>query len=72
MAILGIANRKVLAWQISNTMDADFWVEALEESHRKFGPLNRGTDCSRKVFLLYPGATAISRFRRRWYFASSR
>jgi len=38
MAILDIASRKVLAWRVSNTMSADFCVEALEEALRMFGP----------------------------------
>jgi putative transposase len=38
MAILDIASRKVLAWRLSNTMSADFCVEALEEALAKFGP----------------------------------
>jgi putative transposase len=38
MAILDIASRKVLAWRVSNTMSADFCVEALEEALSKFGP----------------------------------
>ena len=38
MAILDIASRKVLSWRISNTMSADFCVEALEEALRTFGP----------------------------------
>ena len=38
MAILDIASRKVLAWRVSNTMGADFCVEALEEALHKFGP----------------------------------
>jgi putative transposase len=37
MAILDIASRKVLAWRLSNTMSADFCVEALEEALGKFG-----------------------------------
>jgi putative transposase len=37
MAILDIASRKVLAWRVSNTMSADFCVEALEEALRRFG-----------------------------------
>jgi putative transposase len=36
-AILDIASRKVLAWRVSNTMSADFCVEALEEALRRFG-----------------------------------
>jgi putative transposase len=38
MAILDVASRKVLAWRVSNTMSADFCVEALEEALKKFGP----------------------------------
>jgi putative transposase len=38
MAILDIASRKVLAWRLSNTMEATFCVEALEEALRRFGP----------------------------------
>ena len=37
MAILDVASRKVLAWRLSNTLTADFCVEALEEAMRKFG-----------------------------------
>jgi putative transposase len=37
MAILDIASRKVLAWRVSNTMSADFCLEALEEAIRNFG-----------------------------------
>lgn len=38
MAILDVASRKVLAWRLSNTMSADFCVEALQEALAKFGP----------------------------------
>ena len=31
------ASRKVLAWRLSNTMDADFCVAALEEAISQFG-----------------------------------
>ena len=31
------ASRKVLAWQLSNTMDADFCVAALEEAIARYG-----------------------------------
>ena len=30
--------RKVLAWRISNTLGADFCLEALNEAVHKFGP----------------------------------
>ncbi len=34
----GLVHRKVLAWRISNTLEADFCVEALNEAIHKFGP----------------------------------
>jgi putative transposase len=38
MAILDVASRKVLSWRLSNTMSADFCLEALKEALSKFGP----------------------------------
>jgi len=38
VAIMDWATRKVLSWRLSNTMHADFCVEALEEAIGKFGP----------------------------------
>ncbi len=41
--------RKVQAWRISNTLEADFYVEALNEAIRKFIPissLHRASDVS--------------------------
>jgi putative transposase len=37
VAILDVASRKVLSFRLSNTMTADFCVEALEEAMAKFG-----------------------------------
>ena len=37
VAILDVASRKVLAWRLSNTMTADFCVEALEDALRRYG-----------------------------------
>jgi putative transposase len=37
VAILDIASRKVLAWRLSNTMNAEFCVAALQEALNKFG-----------------------------------
>lgn len=37
VAIIDWASRAVLAWRLSNTMDADFCVEALEEAIRRHG-----------------------------------
>lgn len=37
VAILDVASRKVLAFRLSNTMTADFCIEALEEALAKFG-----------------------------------
>ena len=38
VAIMDWHTRKVLAWRISNTLEADFCVEALGEAIHKFGP----------------------------------
>ena len=38
VAIMDWHSRKVLAWRISNTLEADFCVEALNEAIHKFGP----------------------------------
>jgi len=37
VAIMDWVSRKVLAWRLSNTMDADFCVAALEEAIARFG-----------------------------------
>jgi putative transposase len=37
VAIMDWASRKVLAWRLSNTMDVDFCVEALEEALVRYG-----------------------------------
>ena len=36
-AIMDWATRKVLAWRLSNTMDTDFCIEALEEALARYG-----------------------------------
>ena len=38
VAIMDWATRKVLSWRLSNTMHADFCVEALNEALERFGP----------------------------------
>lgn len=38
VAIMDWSTRKVLAWRLSNTLEADFCVEALEEALARFGP----------------------------------
>nr|WP_240664807.1 IS3 family transposase [Sinirhodobacter ferrireducens] len=38
VAIMDWATRKVLAWRISNTLEAGFCVEALNEAVHRFGP----------------------------------
>ena len=38
VAVMDWFTRKVLAWHISNTLEADFCVEALNEAVHKFGP----------------------------------
>ena len=38
VAIMDWYTRKVLAWRISNTLEADFCIEALNEAIHRFGP----------------------------------
>lgn len=38
VAVMDWATRKVLSWRLSNTMDAEFCVEALEEALAQHGP----------------------------------
>jgi putative transposase len=37
VAVMDWATRKVLAWRVSNTMDVEFCIEALEEAMARFG-----------------------------------
>ncbi len=37
VAIMDWVSRRVLAWRLSNTMDADFCIEALEEAMARYG-----------------------------------
>jgi putative transposase len=37
VAVMDWASRKVLSWRISNTMDADFCIEALDDAMDRFG-----------------------------------
>ncbi len=38
VSIMDLESRKILSWRLSNTMHADFCVEALNEAVAKFGP----------------------------------
>ena len=38
VAVMDWATRKVLAWRLSNTMEAEFCVEALKDALAKYGP----------------------------------
>lgn len=37
VAIMDWATRKVLSWRLSNTMDAEFCIEALQEALIRYG-----------------------------------
>jgi putative transposase len=37
VAVMDWATRKVLSWRVSNTLEADFCIEALEEALERFG-----------------------------------
>jgi len=67
MAILDVASRKVLAFRLSNTLTADFCVEALKEALAKFGrPEIFNTDqgaqftCQEWIEVLNAAGVAIS------------
>ena len=38
VAIIDLYSRKVMSWRLSNTMDASFCIEALEDAIQRFGP----------------------------------
>jgi putative transposase len=38
VAVMDGHSRKGLAWRLSNTLATEFWVEALQEALRRFGP----------------------------------
>lgn len=38
VAVMDWASRRVLSWRLSNTLDASFCIEALEEALERFGP----------------------------------
>ena len=55
VAIMDWYSRKVLAWRVSNTMDADFCVEALEEAINRYGTpeifnTDQGAQFTREAF----------------------
>ncbi len=47
VAIMDRYSRKVLSWRLSNSMKADFCVEALKEAIAKYGNLPRGEGFTR-------------------------
>lgn len=47
VAVMDWASRKVLSWRLSNTLDADFCIEALKEALARFPrPRIFNTDCN--------------------------
>lgn len=45
-AVMGWASRRILAWRLSNSLSADFCIEALEEAIARFGvPEIFNTEC---------------------------
>jgi putative transposase len=55
VAIMDWATRKVLSWRLSNTMAADFCIEALEEALNRFGKpeifsTDQGSQCTSPRF----------------------
>ncbi|KAF0119226.1 MAG: putative transposase [Rhodospirillaceae bacterium] len=47
-------SRRVLAWRLSNTMEADFCVEALEEALVRFGRPEIPTHSSNQIHRQHP------------------
>lgn len=47
VAIMDWFSRRVLAWRLSNTMDTDFCIEALEEATARFGRPANSAQCQR-------------------------
>ena len=43
VAVMDWATRRVLSWRVSNTMDAAFCIEALEDALARFGRPDIGT-----------------------------
>jgi putative transposase len=67
VAIMDWASRALLAWRLSNTLDADFCVDALEEALGRFGPpeifnTDQGSQFTSEVFtgVLLAAGVAIS------------
>jgi putative transposase len=72
VAIMDWHSRKVLSWRLSNTLDADFCVEALEQALRQYGRpdifnTDQGAQFTSKAFtdLLKDNAVRISMDGRR-------
>ena len=60
VAIMDWFTRKVLAWRISNTLEADFCVEALNEAIHRFGPFGFNKPCQRVKSYHYEYESAVS------------
>ena len=61
VAIMDWFSRKVLAWQLSNTMDADFCVTALEQAIAGFGRPEISTPIKARSSPASPSPTPCSR-----------
>lgn len=58
VAVMDWTTRKVQSWKLSNTMEADFCIEALEEAMAKFG--------KPEIFNGEPRAPLVRAQRRTW------
>ncbi len=59
VAIMDWASRKVLSWLLSNTLDADFCVEALEEVIERYGTPEIFNTDQRSQFTSYVFTTVL-------------
>lgn len=62
IAVMDWASRKVLAWKLSNSMDADFCIQALEEALARHGApeiFNTDSQCIEVSYRIGLTPTAI-------------
>ena len=59
VAIMDWHSRKVLSWRLSNSMEADFCVEALKEALDRYGPPEIMNTPSRDIASRYPAGQWI-------------
>src|ERR1700688_3266236 len=64
VAVMDWSTRKVLCWRVSNTMDVEFCIEALEEALARFGRpetfnTDPGSQCTAPRYAGVRGTTGV-------------